>query len=107
LVIQRNVLLKYLFCGLVIAACTPAPRPSPTAQVAAAATAAATAPDAQSQPADPSQEIVCWYDSVTGSRFRKRYCTTQAERALRQKDDRESGEKLQRKGAQVSIPPTD
>ena len=38
--IQRNFLLLYLFCGLVVAACTPTARPSQSAHVATAATAA-------------------------------------------------------------------
>ena len=104
--IRRNLLLPYLVSGLVVAACTPTPRPSQSAHVATAATAAETAAAAESQPADPSQELVCKYETITGTRFRRRYCATQAEREQRQQEDRESGEKMQRKGAQTSIPPT-
>ena len=100
--IQGNFLRLYLFCGLVVAACTPAARPSQPTHVATAATAAEIVAAADSQPADPSQELVCTYETITGTRFRRRYCTTQAERDRRQQDDRESGEKMQRKGAQVN-----
>jgi predicted secreted protein len=108
-VIQGNslLLLLYLFCSLVVAACTPTARSSQSTHVATAATAAETAAAAESQPADPSQELVCRSETVTGTRFQRRYCATQAERDQRQQDDRESGERMQRKGAQVSIPPTD
>ena len=103
---QRNFLLLYLFCGLVVAACTPTARPSQSTDVATAATAAETVAATESQSADPSQELVCRSETITGTRFQRRYCATQAEREQRQQDDRESGEKMQRKGAQVSIPPT-
>jgi len=105
-VIRRNFLLLYLFCGLVVAACTPTARPSQSTHVATASTAAETAAAAESPPADPSQELVCRSEAVTGTRFKRRYCATQAERDRRQQDDRESGERMQRKGAQVSVPPT-
>jgi hypothetical protein len=109
LVIQGNFLhlLLYVFCGLVVAACTPTARPSQSTHVATAATAAETAAAAavKSQPADPSQELVCTFETITGTRFRRRYCATQAERDRRQQDDRESGEKLQRKGTQVNPRP--
>ena len=59
--IQGNflLLLLYLFCSLVVAACTPTARPSQSTHVATAATAAETAAAPESQPADPSQELVC------------------------------------------------
>lgn len=104
LVIRMKFLLLFSFCGLIVAACTPATRPSQSAPVAAA-TATETVAAAESQASDPSQELVCSYEQVTGSRFRRRYCSTQAERDRRQQEDRESGEELQRKGAYANPRP--
>jgi hypothetical protein len=104
-VIRVNFLLVYLFCGLVVASCTPPARPSQSTPVTSAATATETVAAAESQPSDSSQEMVCSYESVTGTRFRRRYCATQAERERRQQDDRESGERMQRKGAYANPRP--
>ena len=102
--IQRYFLLLYLSYGLVAAACTPTAQSSQSTHVATADRAVETAAAAETQPADPSQELVCRSETVTGTRFKRRYCATQAERDKRQQDDRESGERMQRKGAQVSSP---
>lgn len=99
--------LQFLFCSLFVAACAPATRPdpathAPTAASAATASTAATATTAstagETQAVDPSQEQVCTFETVTGSRFQRRYCTTRAERERRQAEDRAMGEKMQRKG---------
>ncbi len=106
--IQRNSLLLSLFCGLVVAACAPAAPLSQSTPVATAATApetvASAAPAAESQPADPSQKLVCHSVIPTGTRFQKRVCATQAEWDRIQQGDRESGEYLQRKGVQTGNP---
>jgi hypothetical protein len=115
LVIPKKFLLMHLVCGLIVAACTPTTRPSqPTqpataasasASASATATAAETVAAAEAQPSDSSQEVVCRNETVTGSRFQRRYCATKAEREQRQKEDRESGETLQRKGAYANPRP--
>lgn len=104
LVIRKKLLFICSFSGLIVAGCTPATRPSEPTQVAAA-TAAETVAAAESQASDPSQGVVCSYEQVTGTRFRRRYCTTQAERDRRQQEDREAGEELQRKGAYANPRP--
>jgi hypothetical protein len=111
LVIPKKFLLMHLVCGLIVAACTPTTRPSQPTQPATAASATATATAAETvaaaeaQPSDSSQEVVCRNETVTGSRFQRRYCATKAEREQRQKEDRESGETLQRKGAYANPRP--
>lgn len=110
--IKENSLLLFLFCGLVFAACTPTARPSQSAPVATAATAPETsaaaattaAVAAESQPTDPSQEIVCKTFTPTGTRFQQRVCGTQAQWDRMQKDGRDVGENVQRKGVQVGNP---
>ena len=98
-------LFPYLLCGLVAAACTTTVPPSESAPVATAAKASETAAAGEWRPAGSSEELVCTYETVTGTRFRRQLCATRAERDQRQKDDRESGERMQRKGAQVNPPP--
>ena len=104
--IQGNLLLLflYLFCGLVVAACTPTPRPSQSTHVATAATAPETVAAVKSQPADPSQELVCRSVIPTGTRFRQRVCATQAEWDRIQQEGRDAGEKSQRKAVQTGNP---
>lgn len=100
--IKGSSLLLYLFCGLVFAACMPTARPSQPTHVAAVSSAPETA--AESQPADPSQEIVCKTFTPTGTRFRQRVCGTQAQWDRMQRDGRDVGEEVQRKGVQVGNP---
>lgn len=103
----NSVLLPlFLFCGLIIVACTPTARPSQSTHVAAAGTAPETvaAAAAETQPADPSQEVVCKSFTPTGTRFRQRVCGTQAQWDRMQKDGRDVGENVQRKGVQTGNP---
>jgi hypothetical protein len=94
--------LLCLLCGLVVAACTTTAPPSQSTSVATAAKTSETAAAGEWRPAGSSQEVICTYETPTGTRFRRRLCATQAERDRRQQDDRETMEKAQRKGAQVN-----
>lgn len=104
-----RLLLPYLICGLAVAACTTTVPPSPSTDAAAAAKVSQTGGAGEWRPAgsSPDQEVICTYETPTGTRFRRRYCATQAERDRRQQDDRDTFDKAQRKGAQVNPRPDD
>jgi cytochrome c5 len=97
-------LLLLLCCGLVVSACTPTARPSQSTHVATAPTAPAAVAAAESQSAELSQELVCKTFTPTGTRFQQRVCGTQAQWDRMQKDGRDVGENVQRKGVQVGNP---
>ena len=103
--IPRNSLLLLLFCGLVAAGCTTTVRPSQSTQVASSATARESAASPESLlVVDSSKKVVCRTITLTGTRFQRRVCATQAEWDEIQQDDREYGEKIQRKGVQTGNP---
>ena len=103
--IQRNSLLLLLYGCLVISACTKTVRSSQSTPVAATATAQESAYSPESLlVVDPSKKIVCRTVTPTGTRFQRRVCATQAEWDGIQQEDREYGEKVQRKGVQTGNP---
>ena len=87
------LLLLYLFCSLVVAACTTTARPSQSTQVATAATAAETPqPQLNRSPRTRRKSWSAGAKRLPGHASSDATVPTQAERDQRQQDDRESGE---------------